>query len=169
MPSGTVTLVFSDIEGSTRLLSRLGDRYAEVLDQHRALMRSAWSRWNGREMGTEGDSFFVVFASVGDAVRSTLEAQRAMRNRSWPSGEVVRVRIGLHTGTPLVHGDGYVGMDVHRAARVASAAHGGQILMTEAARREAGDETLRDGNLLDLPAGFFRDLLRGSSFPRPTG
>src|SRR3954451_15445318 len=158
LPSGTVTMLFSDIEASTLLLSRLGERYAEVLDQHRAVLRAAWGRWNGREVSTEGDSFFVVFATSGDAVRAALEAQGAMRKQSWPAGEGGRVRMGLHTGSPLPHGDGYVGMDVHRAARVAATAHGGQILITEAACTAAGANTLQLGNLKDLGWHRLKDL-----------
>lgn len=130
LPSGTVTLVFSDVEGSTLLLSRLGPAYIDALDGQRSVLRSAWAKYGGIELGTEGDSFFVVFASARDAVCATVEAQRELHAYPWPQGEQVRVRMGVHTGSPQVHDGGYVGLDVHRAARIAGAAHGGQIVVS---------------------------------------
>jgi predicted ATPase/class 3 adenylate cyclase len=133
MPVGTITMLFSDIEGSTALLGRLGgDRYGEALSAHRALLRADFAAWGGREMGTEGDSFFVVFGSAGDAVRCALAAQQALAGHDWPGGEAVRVRMGLHSGEPARHEDNYIGMDVHRAARIAATAHGGQVVVSAA-------------------------------------
>ena len=134
LPTGTITMLFSDIEGSTALLSRLGDRYGEALSAHRVLLRAAFSVGQGREMGTEGDSFFVVFESAEDAVRSCVAAQRALSGHDWPDGVAVRVRMGLHSGEPTRHEDGYIGLDVHRAARIAAAAHGGQVVLSNATR-----------------------------------
>jgi class 3 adenylate cyclase len=129
-------MLFSDIEGSTALANRLGDRYGEVLSAQRALLRSAFSAHRGRELGTEGDSFFVVFGSAGDAVRCAVAAQRSLCGYDWPGGVAVRVRMGLHSGEPAEHAeDGYVGLDVHRAARIAGAAHGGQVVVSEATRQ----------------------------------
>jgi predicted ATPase/class 3 adenylate cyclase len=130
LPIGTVTMLFSDIEGSTVLLSRLGDRYGEALSAQRTMLRTAISGWRGREMGTEGDSFFVVFSSAADAVACCVAAQRALGSCDWPGGVALRVRMGLHTGEPTRHEDDYIGMDVHRAARIAAAAHGGQVVMS---------------------------------------
>jgi predicted ATPase/class 3 adenylate cyclase len=153
LPAGTVTMLFSDIEGSTALLSRLGDRYGEALSAHRVLMRAAFQAWRGREISTEGDSFFVVFESAGDAVACALAAQRALAGHDWPAGDAVRVRIGLHTGEPVRHEDNYIGMDVHRAARIAATAHGGQVVLSEPALENAGP--LPDGaSARDL--GFHR-------------
>jgi class 3 adenylate cyclase len=134
LPSGTVTMLFSDIEGSTALLSRLGDRYAEALSAQRAVLRGAIGASHGHELGTEGDSFFVVFESAGDAVRCCVAAQLALAGHDWPDGAVVRVRMGLHSGEPIRHEDGYIGMDVHRAARIAATAHGGQVVLSDATR-----------------------------------
>src|SRR5580693_8062370 len=131
LPTGTVTMLFSDIEGSTALLGRLGERYGEALFAQRALMRTAISACRGVEVGTEGDSFFVVFESADDALRCCLAAQRALAGHDWPGGVAVRVRMGLHSGEPAVQEDDYVGMDVHRAARIAAAAHGGQAVLSE--------------------------------------
>jgi class 3 adenylate cyclase len=131
---GTVTLLFSDIEGSTALLRRLGDRYGEALFAQRALMRAAISDHRGLEMGTEGDSFYVVFSSAGDAVRCCLAGQGALAGHDWPDGAAVRVRMGLHSGEPTCQQNHYVGMDVHRAARIAAAAHGGQVVLSDATR-----------------------------------
>ena len=132
LPSGTVSLLFSDIEGSTVLLSRLGAAYADALDGQRQLLRRAWAEHGGTELGTEGDSFFVVFPTAENAGAAAAQAQRDLTAFDWPGGEQVRVRMGVHTGTPTVHDGGYVGMDVHRAARIAGAAHGGQVVLSEA-------------------------------------
>ena len=137
LPTGTVTLLFTDIEGSTLLLGRLGERYAEALSAQRTIMRSAIARGHGLELGTEGDSFFAVFTSAADAVGCCVAAQQALGRHEWPGGTAVRVRMGLHSGQPARHEDGYVGMDVHRAARIAATAHGGQVVLSEAAWRLA--------------------------------
>jgi len=105
-------MLFSDMEGSTRLLIQLGDAYADVLRAQRSIQREAYLRWHGREMGTEGDSFFVVFRSAGDAVNACLTAQRLLAAHEWPGGHPVRVRMGVHSGAPTPHEDGYVGIDV---------------------------------------------------------
>ena len=139
LPSGTLTLLFSDIEGSTRLLSQLGVGYGEALSVQRSIMREELDRWAGREIGTEGDSFFVVFTSASDAVEAALAAQRRLASYDWPDDAAVRVRMGLHTGEPTRHEDDYVGMDVHRAARIASAAHGGQIVVSAATAQRIVD------------------------------
>jgi len=154
LPTGTVTMLFSDIEGSTALLGRLGERYGETLSTQRALMRAAISTTRGQEMGTEGDSFFVVFSSAGDAVRCCLVAQRALASHDWPGGVAVRVRMGLHSGEPTVQEDDYVGMDVHRAARIAAAAHGGQVVLSEATRLLVESRLAADVSVRDL--GFHR-------------
>ncbi len=143
-PSGTVTLLFSDIEGSTALLTRLGDAYADALDLERRILRTAWATHGGQEMGTEGDSFFVAFSTATEAVAAAAEAQRELRTVAWPHDVGVRVRMGVHTGSPIPHDDGYVGIDVHRAARVAGSAHGGQLVITEVTRQLVGDQ-LPDG------------------------
>jgi predicted ATPase/class 3 adenylate cyclase len=133
LPTKTITMLFSDIEGSTTLLSRLGERYGEALSAQRAIVRAAIADCHGHEMGTEGDSFFVVFASAADAVRCCVRAQRSLAAHNWPGGATVRVRMGLHSGEPARHEDGYIGLDVHRAARIAAAAHGGQVVLSGAA------------------------------------
>ena len=138
LPTGTVTLLFTDIEGSTRLLERLGDAYADTLAEHRRVLREAFERHGGVEVGTEGDSFFVAFPSATGALTAARDGQDALA-----SGEV-RVRMGMHTGEPLIHDGNFVGMDVHRAARVAAAGHGGQIVLTEATRTLVGSEGVRD-------------------------
>jgi predicted ATPase/class 3 adenylate cyclase len=143
-------MLFSDMEGSTSLLTRLGDRYAETLDVQRSVLRSVWKRWGGVEMGTEGDSFFVVFATALDGVSAALQAQRDLATSSWPGGERVAVRMGLHTGEPVAHDGGYVGMDVHRAARVSAAAHGGQVVVTAATGQLVAESLPVDAALVDL-------------------
>src|SRR5450755_2032726 len=125
-------MLFTDMEGSTRLLSRLGDQYGELLSGQRGVLRAAFSRYHGTEMGTEGDSFFLVFPSAVDAAAACVEGQRALAAHAWPQDVAPRVRMGLHTGEPTQHEDGYVGMDVHRAARIAASAHGGQVVRSEA-------------------------------------
>jgi predicted ATPase/class 3 adenylate cyclase/DNA-binding CsgD family transcriptional regulator len=152
-------MLFSDIEGSTALLNRLGDRYGEVLSAQRALLRAAFSAYRGRELGTEGDSFFVVFASAGDAVRCAVAAQRSLSGRDWPGGVAVRVRMGLHSGEPAEHAeDGYVGLDVHRAARIAAAAHGGQVVLSEATRQLVASRLPGGVSVRDLGWHWLKDL-----------
>src|SRR4051794_14981554 len=155
LPTGTVTLLFSDMEGSTRLLDRLGGEYVVALDEQRRILRHAWASHRGVELGTEGDSFFVAFADAPSAVSSAVDAQRGLAAADWPGGEQIRVRIGIHTGVPLPHDDGYVGMDVHRAARVMSAAHGGQVLVTDATAALA---RLPDVEFRDLGRHLLKDL-----------
>ncbi|UOY00744.1 adenylate/guanylate cyclase domain-containing protein [Blastococcus sp. PRF04-17] len=132
LPTGTVTFCMTDIEGSTRLLAELGDEYPGVLLAHRAIVRAELDRHRGTEVETEGDSFFCVFPSASDAVRATVEVQRSLAAFAWPGGRRLLVRICLHTGEAVLGDGGYVGMDVHRVARVCAAGHGGQILLTAA-------------------------------------
>jgi predicted ATPase/class 3 adenylate cyclase/DNA-binding CsgD family transcriptional regulator len=154
LPAGTITMLFSDIEGSTVLLNALGERYGEALSAQRALLRAAFSSFGGREMGTEGDSFFVVFGSARDAVQCCVAAQRALAAHDWPGGAAVRVRMGLHSGEPARHEDGYIGLDVHRAARIAATAHGGQVVLSEATRLLVGSPLPLGVSVRDL--GFHR-------------
>ena len=128
---GTVTFVFTDIEGSTRLLERLGDRYAQALADHRRIVREAFGARGGRELDTQGDAFFYAFERARDAVAATVAAQQALTTHAWPEGQELRVRMSVHTGEPVVGEEGYVGIDVHRAARICSAGHGGQVLLSE--------------------------------------
>jgi class 3 adenylate cyclase len=160
LPAGTVTMLFSDIEGSTALLSALGDRYGEALSAQRALLRAAFSACGGQEMGTEGDSFFVVFESAGDAVRCCVAAQHALSAHDWPGGMAVRVRMGLHSGEPARHEDGYIGLDVHRAARIAATAHGGQVVLSEAARLLVESRLSADVSVRDLGFHRLKDIAR---------
>ena len=152
-PSGTVTLVFSDIEGSTRVLQRSGDSYAELLAMHRDLIREAFARHHAFEVDMQGDAFFVTFASASDAAAAAADAQRALAAHDWPDDNEIRVRMGLHTGEPRLIGDRYVGIDVHHGARVMAAGHGGQVLVSESTRgllddrvrlRDLGEHRLKD-------------------------
>jgi predicted ATPase/class 3 adenylate cyclase len=147
LPTGTVTFLFTDIEGSTRLLHDLGDRYPQVLADHRRALRAAVSTHDGVEVDTQGDAFFIAFAKAADAVAAARAAQRAL------SASPVRVRMGIHTGEPTVTPEGYVGIDVHRGARICAAGHGGQILISKTTRdlldpdtelRDLGEHRLKD-------------------------
>src|SRR4051794_29546276 len=139
LPSGTVTFLFTDIEGSTRLLTRLRGRYAEVLAEHQRLLRAAFDEHDGREVHTEGDAFFVAFARASDAIAAAVSAQRSLASQRWPDGVDVRVRMGVHTGEAEVRLDDYVGLDVHRAARICAAAYGGQALISSSTRELLAD------------------------------
>src|SRR6516165_10767669 len=130
LPAGQVTFLFTDIEGSTRLLRALGGRYAGAVTDHRRLLREAFARHRGVEVDTQGDSFFVAFSDPHEAVAAAAEGQRALADHPWPNGEL-RVRMGLHTGSPLLADGHYFGIDVHRGARIAAAAHGGQVVLSE--------------------------------------
>ena len=119
LPEGTVTFLFTDIEGSTMLLQRLRDQYMTMLADQRRILREAFAHWQGQEVDTQGDAFFVAFPRATGAVSAAVEIQRALTAHQWPEGIEVRVHMGLHTGEPLKAEEGYVGMDVHRAARFA--------------------------------------------------
>src|SRR5262245_22709668 len=139
LPTGTVTFLFTDIEGSTRLLNELGDAYADVLAEHRRILRDAFTAHGGVEVDTQGDAFFVAFARATDAAAAAAESQRGLADRP------VRVRMGIHTGEPIRTDEGYAGMDVHRAARIAAVGHGGQVLVSQTSRDLLGDQVeLRD-------------------------
>jgi predicted ATPase/class 3 adenylate cyclase len=177
LPTGTVTFLLTDIEGSTRLLDALGDGYPAVLETHQGILREAVRARGGIDVSTEGDSFFVVFDSAPQAVAAAVEAQRAVAAHEWPERATVRVRMGLHTGEGILGGDNYVGVDLHRAARIASAGHGGQIVVSEATRalvepaapegvtfRDLGEHRLKD---LPHPERLYQVAAEGlpSEFP----
>jgi predicted ATPase/class 3 adenylate cyclase len=161
LPTGIVTFLFTDIEGSTELVHALGERYPAVLARHSELLRGAVSGQGGTEFGTEGDALFAVFVSPAAAVRAAADAQRALIAEPWPDDHPVRVRVGIHTGEGHLGGHDYVGIDVHRAARVASAGHGGQILISDATRALAEQALPDDVSLQDL--GTYR--LKGLASP----
>lgn len=163
LPTGFVTLLMSDIEGSTALLRRLGERYRDLLNDVRGVQRTAVSRTRGREIDFRADDFFAEFERAGDALAGAAAIQRGLRERGWPDGVDVRVRIGIHSGQPTLTDAGYIGLAVHTAARVCAAAHGGQILVSGATR-----------GAVERPASSglrFRDLgrhrLRGLADPEP--
>jgi len=158
LPTGTVTFFFSDIEGSTRLIQQLGERYPDVLLAHHAIQREALAANAGHELRTEGDSFFIVFESALEACAGAAAVQKMLARHAWPDGREVRVRIGLHTGEAALVGNEYLGLDVHRAARVASAGHGGQVLVSETTRALV-DHALPPGlTLKDLGVHRLKDL-----------
>jgi predicted ATPase/class 3 adenylate cyclase len=164
LPQGTVTFLFTDIEGSTRLLQERGDEYAEMLVAHRRALREEFARHGGVEVETQGDAFFVAFAKASDALAAAAAAREAL------AAGPIRVRMGLHTGEPMVTEEGYVGIDVHRAARIAAAGHGGQILLSQATRDLVGADRLRDlgvHRLKDLAAPERLYQLGDDEFPPP--
>jgi class 3 adenylate cyclase len=135
LPSGPVTFLYADVEGSTVLLDRLGERYADVLAEERRLLRAIVREHGGSEIDSRADEFFAAFPEAADPLAAALAIQRRLRDHAWPDGAAVRVRIGLHSGLPRMTDEGYVGLDVHRATRIGSAGHGGQILLSDATRR----------------------------------
>ncbi|HLZ60452.1 MAG TPA: tetratricopeptide repeat protein [Ktedonosporobacter sp.] len=158
LPAGTVTLLFTDMQGSTRLLQQLGQRYAELLAECRALLRAVFEQWSGHEVDTQGDAFFVAFPRATDAVAAAVAAQRALFVHEWPDSVEVRVRIGLHTGEPQPAEEGYVGMDVHRAARIMGAAHGGQVLLSQTTSNLVRYDLPEAVTLRDLGAYHLKDV-----------
>jgi predicted ATPase/class 3 adenylate cyclase len=158
LPAGTVTFLFTDIEASTKLLQQLGERFATVLAEHRRLLRSAFKRHNGYEVDVQGDAFFCAFARAGDAVAAAVEAQHALARYDWAPGASVQVRMGLHTGEPTRTQAGYVGIDVHRASRLADAGHGGQVLLSESTRTLVFDQLPKGLRLRDLGEYRLKDL-----------
>jgi class 3 adenylate cyclase len=177
VPQGTVTFVFTDIEGSTELLKRLGDRYGDVVATHRRILREEFGRRNGVEMDTQGDAFFFSFARARDAVAAAVAAQQQLASHAWPDGIRLSVRMSLHTGEPVVGEEGYVGIDVVRAARICAAGHGGQVLLSAATaalvgtglpegvrERDLGEHRLKD---IDHPEHIYQLDVDGlpSTFP----
>jgi class 3 adenylate cyclase/catechol 2,3-dioxygenase-like lactoylglutathione lyase family enzyme len=177
LPGGTVTFLFSDIEGSTELARRLGERYAAVLVEHLRLLRKAVDEQEGHEIDTQGDSLFAAFPRAKNAVRAAAAGQRALAEHDWPEDGEPRVRIGLHTGEAAVTDDRYLGVAVHHAARVCAAGHGGQVLLSQSTAavltddpvdgmhvRELGHHQLKD---FDEPERLFQLLIPGlrSEFP----
>lgn len=157
-PAGTVTLVFTDIEGSTSLLQALGDRYPEVLADHHRLIREAFARHGAVERGSAGDGLYFVFQAARAAVQAAIDGQLAIASHAWPDGIVIRDRMGLHTAEPWTTSEGYVGLDVHRAARVCAAGHGGQILISQTTRDLVADELGPPTGLVDLGTHRLRSL-----------
>ena len=180
LPAGTVTFVFSDIEGSTTLLKRLGDAgYGQLLAIHRRLVREIFAAHDGQEIDTQGDAFFYSFVRARQAVAAAIEVTRAHAKASWPGGVEVRVRLGLHTGEPAVGDEGYTGLDVVRASRIASVGGGGQVLLSDTTRslvagdltdgvelRPLGERQLKD---IDRPETLWELVIDGASVsPPPT-
>lgn len=178
LPTGTVTFLFTDIEGSTRLVQELGPvTYGELLEQHNRLLRAAFRAHGGAERGTQGDAFCVIFRDAPSAVAAAVDAQRSLAAASWPTGMEIRVRMGLHSGAGIHGGDDYVGLDINRAARIASAGHGGQVLISDSTRalssralpngvelRDVGEHRLKS---LDLSERLYQLTIDGlrSDFP----
>jgi class 3 adenylate cyclase len=178
LPSGAITFLFTDIEGSTRLLKQLRERYAEILAEHQRLLRAAFAAHRGLEVDTQGDSFFVAFTSARDALLAAVEGQLTLLSHPWPEGVQIKVRMGLHTGQAAAAGGRYKGLAVHRAARIGAAGHGGQILVSQATQtlledeeedlhvflRDLGEQRLKD---LDRPVRLYQAAADGlpASFP----
>jgi class 3 adenylate cyclase len=158
LPGGTVTFLFTDIEGSTKLLQELGDAYGDVVRDHRRLLRETFGGKGGTEVDTQGDAFFYSFPRARDAVAGAVEAQRALAAHEWPGGREVRVRMGLHTGEPSVGDEGYHGLDVVRAARICSAGHGGQVLISETTRALLGNDLPEGVAIVDLGQQHLKDV-----------
>jgi class 3 adenylate cyclase len=173
LPSGTVTFVFSDIAGSTALLKQLGDvDYAQLLAVHRRLVREIFAANDGQEIDTQGDAFFYSFVRARQAVAAAVEVTRAHAKGTWPGGVEVRIRLGLHTGEPAVGDEGYTGLDVVRASRIAATGSGGQVLLSDTTRsivagdlgegvelRPLGERRLKD---IDLPEPIFELVIDGA-------
>ncbi len=160
LPTGTVTFLFTDIEGSTRLLHRLGDEYAALLEEYHTLLRTIASGHGGQEVDATGDGMFFAFARARDGVIAAVEIQRAIAGRKWPGDVDLKVRVGLHTGEPARAQTGYVGMDVHRAARICSAGHGGQIILSEAVQVLLEHNLAPGISLRDLGSHRLKDLAK---------
>jgi class 3 adenylate cyclase len=158
LPRGTVTFAFTDIEGSTKLLKQLGDGYAEVLSSHRHLVRGAFGALGGVEIDTQGDAFFYAFGRAGDAVSAAARVQREHAQRHWPQGAAVRVRIGLHTGEPTLSEEGYVGLDVVRAARLCGSCRGGQVLLSQVTKALVGPRLPEGVEVFPVGARELKDI-----------
>src|SRR6266480_2665293 len=157
---GTVTFLFTDIEGSTGLLTNLQDLYGELLTAHRQILRKTLTQYGGEEVDTQGDSFFYVFRRARAAAEAAADAQRALSEHPWPEGGDVSVRMGLHTGEPAFSDGGYHGLGVHRAARIMAAGHGGQVLLSQATASVLADDELEGITLRDLGEYRLKDFER---------
>lgn len=177
LPAGTVTFVFSDVEGSTELLKRLGDGYATLIADHRSIVRETFGAHGGVEIDAQGDAFFFAFARARDAATAAVEAQRRHAEHDWPNQERVRVRMGLHTGEPAVGEEGYLGLDVVRAARICTAGRGGHVLVSGTTRallgaalpegvsvHPMGERRLKD---IDEPERVYELVIDGVEQPEP--
>src|SRR5919198_1989107 len=160
LPTGTITFLFTDVEGSTRMVQALGDEWRTVIEDHNRLLRTAVRSAGGVDLRTEGDAMFAVFERAPAAVAAAAAAQRALASHAWSSGIAVRVRMGMHTGEGALGGDDYVGLDVHRAARIAAAAHGGQVLLSAATAELVRPAPADDMDLRDLGRHRLKDLAR---------
>ncbi|HTC85574.1 MAG TPA: adenylate/guanylate cyclase domain-containing protein, partial [Candidatus Acidoferrum sp.] len=160
LPTGTVTFLFTDIEGSTKLLQDLGAGYHAVLMEHRGLVGSAMTGHGGRIFGSEGDALFVVFADAASAAAAAADAQRALAEHVWPDGRSLRVRMGVHSGEVALIGEDYVGLALHTVARISAAGHGGQVLLSDAARSLVGGNLPAGVTLRDLGEHRLKDLAR---------
>jgi YVTN family beta-propeller protein len=161
LPSGTVSFLFTDVEGSTRLLKQLRqERYGQLLQEHRGILRAAFAAHGGQEVDTQGDAFFYAFRRAADAARGAADAQRGLAEHAWPEGAECRVRMGIHTGEPGVGDEGYHGLGVHRAARIMAAGHGGQILVSQATCSVLEDDELPAIAIRDLGQHRLKDLDR---------
>ena len=158
LPTGQLTLLLADIEGSTALVRALEDDYPSLLGEVRRVLRATAGRLGGHEVDVHGDEFFAVFRHASDALLAALAIQRDLRDGSWPRGATVRMRVGLHAGRPTLTGDNYVGLAVHAAARIMAAGHGGQVLLSEAAVRALGDPPPAEFTLRELGVHHLRGL-----------
>jgi class 3 adenylate cyclase len=160
-PRGTVTFLFTDVEGSTRLLKQLRDSYGSVLEAHQRLLREAFAAHGGEEVDTQGDAFFYVFSRARDAAAAAADGQRALAAHNWPEDAELRVRMGMHTGEPNLSDEGrYHGMGVHRTARIMAAGHGGQILASQATASVLHDDELGGITVRDLGEHRLKDIER---------
>src|SRR5262245_58157381 len=177
--SGTFTFLLSDIEGSTQLARRLGDRWGDVLADHHRLLRAAFEEAGGEGIGTQGDAFFVAFRRPKDAALAALAAQRSLATHEWPEDVIVRVRMGIHTGEGTISAGEYHGIAIHRAARLCSACNGGEILLSQVTTSlledeehlgsaimlvDLGEQQLKD---FDRPVRVFRLLAAETAEPKP--
>jgi class 3 adenylate cyclase/catechol 2,3-dioxygenase-like lactoylglutathione lyase family enzyme len=160
LPAGTVTFLFSDVEGSTQLARQLGDRYPAVLEEHASLIRAAFGEYDGHEIDSQGDAFFAAFPRAKDAVLAAAAAQCALADHDWPDGAELRVRMGLHTGEAVVTDDRYLGVAVHHAARVCAAGHGGQVLLSQSTSAVLEDERLEGIEVRELGHHHLKDFDR---------
>jgi class 3 adenylate cyclase len=160
LPGGTVTLLFTDVDHSTELVKRLQEQYGEALARHRELLRAAFAAHGGTEVDTQGDAFFVAFGHARAAVEAAVAAQRSLADERWSDGAALYVRIGLHTGEPYLSKLGYTGIAVHRAARICTIAHGGQVLLSRATAGIVDDEEIPGVGLRDLGEQWLKDFDR---------